>query len=109
MYFVSVVRFSSDRFVADFCEWFKASSRYTWVLTKILVFARYHSDDDRVRLSVKDFWAISVLSGAFIYRKKKQFCLNAHNKRNPFFIILISIVKLPNVQFDRLFSVTLQQ
>ena len=72
VYFVSVVRFSSDRFVADFCEWFKASSCYTWVLTKILVFARYHSDDDRVRLSVKDFWAISVLSGAFSYRKKSN-------------------------------------
>ena len=56
----------------------KASSCYTWVLTKILDFTCYHSDDDRVRLSVKDFWAISSLSGAFSYRKN-QFCLSAHN------------------------------
>ena len=56
----------------------KASSCYTWVLTKILVFTCYHSDDDRVRLSVKDFWAISSLSGAFSYRKN-QFWLSAHN------------------------------
>ena len=56
----------------------KASSCYTWVLTKILDFTCYYSDDDRVRLSVKDFWAISSLSGAFSYRKN-QFCLSAHN------------------------------
>ena len=48
------------------------------MLTKILVFTCYHSDDDRVRLSVKDFWAISSLSGAFSYRKN-QFWLSAHN------------------------------
>ena len=68
------------------------------MLTKILVFTCYHSDDDRVRLSVKDFWAVSSLFDTFSYRKK-QFCFIAHNKLNPFFIILISIVRLLNVQF----------
>ena len=68
------------------------------MLTKIWVFTCYHSDDDRVRLSVKDFWAVSSLFDTFSYRKK-QFCFIAHNKLNPFFIILNSIVRLLNVQF----------
>ena len=65
------------------------------MLTKILVIAWYHIDDDRVRLSVKDFELHRAFSMRLVIGKKKQFCFSAQNKLNPFFIILVSIVRLP--------------
>ena len=65
------------------------------MLTKILVITRYHSDDDRLRISsVKDFELYRAFSMRLVIGKKKQFCFSAQNKLNPFFIILISIVRL---------------
>ena len=64
------------------------------MLTEILVIAWYHNDDDRVRLSVKDFELHRAFSMRLVIGKKKQFCFSAQNKLNPFFIILISIVRL---------------
>ena len=72
------------------------------MLTTILVFICYHCDDDRVRLSVKDFELYRAFSMRLVVGKKKQFYFSTHNRLNPFFIILISIVWLPNVQFTRI-------
>ena len=64
------------------------------MLTTILVIAWYHIDDDRVRLSVKDFELHRTFSMRLVIGEKRQFCFSAQNKLNPFFIILISIVRL---------------
>ena len=80
------------------------------MLTKILVIAWYHIDDDRVRLSVKDFELHRAFSMRLIIGKKSNSVSVLKTNWTRFSLFWsLSLDSKRSVHMDRPFSVTLQQ
>ena len=81
------------------------------MLTEILVIAWYHIDDDRVRLSVKDFELHRAFSMRLVIGKKKRNSVSVLKTNWTRFSLFWSpsLDSKRSVNMDRPFSVTLQQ